>query len=221
MSDWVVHDLSAFVDGYDGFGFSASSTAAYSGGTLHMVTIQPVSGIWSVAFPGMVLPHTGEVAFEVTQTSTGSERAWAAYGSKAVPPGIDDYGIVVANGASTASTVTTDFFDTSLISDAFPYLAWEFGPLAQITQIRTMGLVDVEPPEETLGLLKVLVDRDGVTEAARWQTWGFPNETAGVGKVLVGDDWHQADDDAATVTGQLKILDGAGVWQHVSWMTGD
>ena len=69
------------------------------------------------------------------------------------------------------------------------------------------------------GVLKVMVDPAGLTEVDRWQSWGFTNETPGAGKILATDGWHVADDDAATTSGQLKIMNQVGEWQHVSWMS--
>lgn len=136
---------------------------------------------------------------------------------------VTDWGEVYAwgfrlSGSPVSSTdmlaYSPTYFYTVFVDLTFPTVT----ATATKTPWQWLSWEEVSAP--LVGVLKTKVSMSGATEEDRWQSWGFDNETAGAGKVLASDGWHVADDDAATVTGALKVKDHDGVWQHVSWMTG-
>jgi hypothetical protein len=135
------------------------------------------------------------------------------------PPDGVTYGLV---GGWSVHAPSQSYTDTrwGTFGDVKSLLGFDLDPqlMATLTTTTTWRWL-YSVPQAAVGVLKTKVDMGGATEADRWQTWGFDNETAGAGKILATDGWHVADDDAAITSGLLKIKTDESTWADVSWMT--
>lgn len=203
------------------------------------IALPPFAASWVVGVPssyatGPVAGSSGHTALCLTSlgASLGSSSTYTSViGNTAVPRELTDWpttsypGIgpvylfgwrFTAHPVSAADMLAYGDRNSAAVGLTWPSLTGT----APKTPWQWLTTTPVEPPSG-VGVLKTKVSMSASSEAGRWESWGFDNEGAGAGKILASDGWHVADDDAATTTGLLKVLDADGVWQPVSWMTGD